>query len=414
MKLHFGYLLGLSAAAIAGCAAFFSVYGISQLFAGAATSVIVMASALEFGKLISASYLQRYWKDIAVGMRVYVVIGVCVLVGITSAGIYGFLSNAYQKTAHALDINDTKVKTIELKKNRYKEELAEYTAERGQLSSSINDLSKGLANNVIQYKDAKTGQLITTTSSSTRKTLTTQVDDSKEQRGNITGKMDVIRDSITSLDLQILDLKVNDKSSAELGPLKYLSELTGLSMDRVVNYFILLLIFVFDPLAIALVLATNWVFEFEKAKLKTKEEEVDVEVIDDDTEVKNIIESYKEKIVFDEPEPVITNEAEVETVSPYNNEDAEILLDALEDIQPPTDDLVEDYVVIPVVEEAIVDDTIIELVNIETPNYEPRTYSVIKDTPIILNPGKIQRDEIKEIKEGASRNFTKQIPRRRE
>jgi len=151
MKLHFGHLLGLSALSIAGCAAFFSVYGISQLFAGAFFAVVIMASALEFGKLVAASYLQRYWKKIAVGMRIYVVTGVVVLVGVTSAGIYGFLSNAYQQTADALSVNDAKVKNITLKKNRYDEELNSYTVERAQLSATVNELSKGLANNVIQY-----------------------------------------------------------------------------------------------------------------------------------------------------------------------------------------------------------------------------------------------------------------------
>ena len=270
MKLHFGHLLGLSALSIAGCAAFFSVYGISQLFAGAFFAVVIMASALEFGKLVAASYLQRYWKKIAVGMRIYVVTGVVVLVGVTSAGIYGFLSNAYQQTADALSVNDAKVKNITLKKNRYDEELNSYTVERAQLSATVNELSKGLANNVIQYTN-KAGQLITTTSSSTRRALEEQLSDAKAQRDKITPKMDVLRDSVTSLELQILDLNINNEAGADIGPLRYISELLDISMDRVVNYFILLLIFVFDPLAIALVLATNKVFEDKRIEKEEKE-----------------------------------------------------------------------------------------------------------------------------------------------
>lgn len=266
MKLHFGHLLGLSALAIAGCAAFFSVYGISQLFAGAFMSVVIMASTLEFGKLVAASYLQRYWKKISIGMRIYVATGVAVLVLVTSAGIYGFLSNAYQKTSDALSLNDAKVKNITLKKDRYNEELSSYTIERAQLNTTVNELSKGLANNVIQYKDKETGQIITTTSSNTRRALEAQLVDAKAQRDKITPKMDVLRDSVTSYELQILNLAINNEAGAEIGPLKYISELLDISMDRVVNYFILLLIFVFDPLAIALVLATNWVFEQERIK----------------------------------------------------------------------------------------------------------------------------------------------------
>ena len=93
---YFKYYVGLSALLIAGSAAFFSVFGLSKLFAGATMSVIIMASSLEFGKLVGASFLYRYWNSIANWLKVYMTVGVITLVGITSAGIFGFLSNAYQ------------------------------------------------------------------------------------------------------------------------------------------------------------------------------------------------------------------------------------------------------------------------------------------------------------------------------
>ena len=92
----FAFLVGLSALCIAGSAAFFSVFGLSKLFAGATKEVIVMAGSLEFGKLISASFLYRYWDKVNKALRTYLLVGIITLVGITSAGIFGFLSNAYQ------------------------------------------------------------------------------------------------------------------------------------------------------------------------------------------------------------------------------------------------------------------------------------------------------------------------------
>ena len=95
MKL-FTFLVGISALFIAGSAAFFSVFGLSKLFAGEATAVIIMAGSLELGKLVAASFLYRYWNKIAGWLRIYMTVGVITLVMITSAGIFGFLSNAYQ------------------------------------------------------------------------------------------------------------------------------------------------------------------------------------------------------------------------------------------------------------------------------------------------------------------------------
>ena len=92
----FPKLVGLSALLIAGSAAFFSVFGLSKLFAGAQLAVIIMAGSLEFGKLVAASFLYRYWTNINLLHRTYMTIATIILVLITSAGIFGFLSNAYQ------------------------------------------------------------------------------------------------------------------------------------------------------------------------------------------------------------------------------------------------------------------------------------------------------------------------------
>jgi hypothetical protein len=256
-RVWFGILMVISTLTLSISAAYYSVFGLSSLFAGAKNEVIIMASALEFSKLIVASYLHNNWNKINTLLKTYLTMGVLILMLITSAGIYGFLTSAYQKTADQLGVLDKQTEVVELKKNRFQESLESYQLEKEQLNESISELSKGLSNNVIQYKDKETGEIITTTSSSTRRALESQLNDSKEQRNSISIKIETLIDSITKLDLQILDMESNNEVAAEIGPLRYLSKITGKSMDVIVNWFTLLIVFVFDPLAVAMVIAIN-------------------------------------------------------------------------------------------------------------------------------------------------------------
>ena len=256
-RVWFGILMVISTLTLSISAAYYSVFGLSSLFAGAKTEVIIMASALEFSKLIVASYLHNNWNKINTLLKTYLTMGVLILMLITSAGIYGFLTSAYQKTADQLGILDKQTEVVELKKNRFQESLESYQLEKEQLNESISELSKGLSNNVIQYKDKETGEIITTTSSSNRRALESQLNDSKEQRNSMSIKIEALTDSITKLDLQILDMESNNEVAAEIGPLRYLSKITGKSMDVIVNWFTLLIVFVFDPLAVAMVISIN-------------------------------------------------------------------------------------------------------------------------------------------------------------
>ena len=304
-RVWFGILMVISTLTLSISAAYYSVFGLSSLFAGAKNEVIIMASALEFSKLIVASYLHNNWNKINTLLKTYLTMGVLILMLITSAGIYGFLTSAYQKTADQLGVLDKQTEVVELKKNRFQESLESYQLEKEQLNESISELSKGLSNNVIQYKDKETGEIITTTSSSTRRALEAQLNDSKEQRNSISIKIETLIDSITKLDLQILDMESNNEVAAEIGPLRYLSKITGKSMDVIVNWFTLLIVFVFDPLAVAMVIAIN------KYIGGNKEDEVepilskkDVEVILDTNEnppqptekLKEASKVYKEEV----------------------------------------------------------------------------------------------------------------------
>mgnify|MGYP003113915683 CR=1 FL=1 len=268
MKNYFPYIVLIAALGLASSAAYYSVFGISKLFSAQAIAVAIMAGTLEVSKLIAATYLHRYWKKINFLFKTYLTVAVIILMFITSIGIYGFLTASYQTTANDLFIMDKEIAVIEMKKSRFEDQLNGYISEKNQLAISISELTKGLSNNKVQWKDKETGQILTSTSSSTRKVLQKQLNDFKDQRNNVSLKIEKITDSITSYDLNILDIESNSTVTNEIGPLKYVSELLDRPMNQVVNWFILIFIFVFDPLAVVLLIGANKAFDIHSAETK--------------------------------------------------------------------------------------------------------------------------------------------------
>ena len=257
------YLVAISALSVSLSAAFYSVTGLSKMFAGAATQVMVMAGSLEIAKLIIASLLYQYWDKLGALLKIYLTVAVIILMLITSGGIYGYLSSAYSETSTKLEVMGKNVAVYDLKRERFQNQLDDVTVEKQFLNQSILELTKGLSNNTIQYKD-EDGNIITTTSSSTRRVLTNQLDDAKQQRDKLSLREEALTDSVTNIDLIKLDLETNTDIASEIGPLKYIAGITGKSMDQVVNWFIIALMLVFDPLAIALVISANVVFSKPK------------------------------------------------------------------------------------------------------------------------------------------------------
>lgn len=264
----FPFFIALSALSVSASAAFYSISGLSKLFAGAAFAVIVMAASLEVAKLVIASLLYQYRKTLPILLKVYLSIACVVLILITSMGIYGFLSAAYQDTANKEGNIEARIVLIETKRDNVQEQLEVYTEEKTSINTAITDLRNGLANNTIQYRDRETGQIITTTSSSTRRALEKQLDQAILRQTKINSKVDSLNTKIFEYETEIVETRIEEGSTSELGPLKYLSGLTGLPMDKIINYLLLTIIFVFDPLAIALVIAAN--FAFERLKSKTR------------------------------------------------------------------------------------------------------------------------------------------------
>ena len=249
----FPFIIALSALSVSASAAFYSVSGLSKLFAGASLAVIIMASSLEVSKLVIASLLYQYRKTLPKLLKVYLSIAAVVLIGITSMGIYGFLSSAYQETANKDGLVTQQVEALQTKKKLYEDNRDNIIKEKQSLAELKGTLSKG---STTQFTDKK-GNLVVRSNNATVK----QIESANKSDENLTSKLDIVNDSIFSLETQILEVKTGGDAASELGPLKYLSGLTGVEMDRIINWLLLIIIFVFDPLAIALVIAANYAFE---------------------------------------------------------------------------------------------------------------------------------------------------------
>ena len=297
-KRIFPTIVALSALSVSASAAFYSVSGLSKLFAGATFEVIIMATSLEVAKLVIASLLYQYWGQLNKLLKFYLTLATIILVLITSAGIYGFLSAAYQETATKSGIVDKQVEVLELKKERFVENREYLLTEKKEIDNSISSLRDGLSNNVIQYKDRETGEIITTTSSSTRKALQGQLESAISQRDGISIKLEVTTDSINKLDIKILDTESSADLASELGPLKYLSELTDKPMNSIINILLLIIIFVFDPLAISLVIAAN--FAFNQLRGKDKKELIQ----ESDNDISRGAGKIERELIESEPKPL--------------------------------------------------------------------------------------------------------------
>ncbi len=221
----FIFLLAFSALFIAGNAAFFSITGLSHLFAGAFWSVVIMASSLELGKLVTASFLHRYWNVLSNWIKVYLVTGCIVLVFITSIGIFGYLSKAYQGST--LELNK-----ISLELNIYEDELNRLKENKTYLMEEMDIQVNSLPDNYVTAKK------------NLRNEYYTQISEVTTQIGEINSK--------------VSDLKISMlNTGADVGPILYVADTFNTDVDTVVKWLIFILILVFDPLAVALVLATN-------------------------------------------------------------------------------------------------------------------------------------------------------------
>jgi hypothetical protein len=270
-KGMFPFLIAFSALSVSASAAFYSVSGLSKLFAGASLEVIIMAGSLEFAKLITASLLYQYWNTINKTLRTYLAVSTVILVLITSMGIYGFLSAAYQETYSKLSTIENQKGFIQKKIDFYQNDVNRYDEEIKRISSNISTLSNAKAS-TIQVRDTSvSGGFRQTISTTELRMAQSRINIEEENRKMAQSKRSIASDSLQKFQLQVLNLDNNNEVAGELGPLQYLSGLTGTPMDKIINWLLLIIIFVFDPLAISLVVAANFAFDKAYPKKKYKE-----------------------------------------------------------------------------------------------------------------------------------------------
>ena len=261
-KAIFPTLIAVTALAISGSAATFSVIGLSKLFAGASLAVIIMTGTLEASKLVVASLLHQYWSDLNRLLKTYLTLAVVVLIMITSMGIYGYLSAAYQETANKEGITQKELAIYDSKIENYKKQKSSREETANSVQERITQLNEGINN--IEYswvdRDGAGDQ---------RELLSTQLEIANEEYLRVSNDISKLDSTILALENERFETEISSDVAAELGPLKYISKISGWEMDKTVNVLILIIVFVFDPLAICLVLAAN--FAFGKAFPKKRE-----------------------------------------------------------------------------------------------------------------------------------------------
>jgi preprotein translocase subunit SecF len=240
------WLVGISALIIAGCAAFFSITGLGVLFSGAALSVMVMAGSLEFAKLVAATYLKQKWDEITGFNKWYLVSAVALLMIITSAGIFGYLSNAFQQQNLKLQQVDREIAVYSTKITTNDAQITQLNTQLGQLSSTQNTiLDKGKVNS----------------------RLLRSIDNKDKQVATINKKISTLQDENAKNTEKINEIKIKNLDlEKEVGGFRFVAEAFGMELKNVVKFFIFLIVIVFDPLAVALIIAFNGLIDVKKKK----------------------------------------------------------------------------------------------------------------------------------------------------
>jgi hypothetical protein len=218
----------LSAFTISALGAAFSILGIKALFTGAWLAVSMMAGALELAKFTIAAFLHQTWTRINMLMKIYLFVSVILLSAITSLGIFGYLSDAYQASSTTLESETIKIASLRNQKIRFEDEMERLTAQ------------------VEEIPDSRITKKI-----KMRQELEPKIQDLKKKQDDIIAK-------ITQSDLLILDVK------RKVGPLIYIAKAFNIDIDTAVKYLILAFVLVFDPLAICLVIAVSFALEENK------------------------------------------------------------------------------------------------------------------------------------------------------
>ena len=294
------YLVGLSAIVVAGCAAYFSVTGLGVLFAGATVSVMVMAGSLEFAKLVAATYLKQQWDVIKGFNKWYLATSVATLMLITSAGIFGYLSNAFQQQNLELQKVERDISVYQNQITKNDTEITRYT---NQLNNQQNIRNSQEANLSKQIDKDKSTSRVTQMIKSADKEITAV----SKRIDELTIQNNIALDSINSIKNNNIQLE------REVGGFRFVAEAFNVPLNDVVKFFILIIVLVFDPLAIALIIAFNGLI------MKRKKEEIEdtkeYEVYGDKKRQRDLLaemmKNDQELGLYDEPITLSEKDAEV-------------------------------------------------------------------------------------------------------
>jgi hypothetical protein len=240
------------------------------LFSGASTAVMVMVGSLEFAKLVAATYLKQTWDEIKGFNKWYLTISVGILMMITSAGIFGYLSNAFQAQSLQLQQVDREVLVYSTKIEQNTAQITQLNTQLGQLSSTQSTiLEKGKVNSrLLRSIDSKDKQVAT---------INKKIADLQDQNAKNNDKINEIK--IANLDLE-----------KEVGGFRFIAEAFGMELKNVVKFFIFLIVIVFDPLAIALIIAFNGLI----GKNQKKKEDIIGEMVENNQKM-GLYEVYGDK-----------------------------------------------------------------------------------------------------------------------
>ena len=276
--MFFTMLLGLSAFLVAGTAAYFSVLGIATLFSGNFYQVIVMAGALEFGKLVATSYLYRYWSQTVWVLKLYMLVAVLILMGITSLGIFGYLSAAYQINSSKFAHVDSQIVLLTQQKESFDKEIE-------QISSRVDTLNKSRASQEKRLPGL---------SSKAAQPIYKDIERSGEEIKKLSDRSAELQQSKTEKDKEIIALNLEISKSKDIGTFKFVADAINKPLDSVVTAFICILMVVFDPLAVALILA----FNIAVGGKMTKESPLEEEEIVSEPEIPSAPEEASNKITL--------------------------------------------------------------------------------------------------------------------
>lgn len=325
MKIKLPTIVWITAIVLAACSAFYSVFGLSKLFSGAVIAVITVASILEISKIVVATYLHDYWNNSFRLLKMYLVFALACLMIITSLGVYGFLTSAYQDTIKEFKLKQNEITKIDVKIEAVNKQI-QFLKQNGL------DIQKRLQT----AQDLKTNQdktISTIYSSSTTKNtklLEKSIKTADDLFNNTSNqlmenqlKVSAATDSLNSYEMKKLQLQTENQIS-EVGPLLYISKLFNVEMDSIVNLLVLLIVIVFDPLAVALIIAANKMknekIEQNNFSFTEKNSILDQSALVDSLENKN--ESAEKENILNEIEDIntlIENEEEIKNESNENN-----------------------------------------------------------------------------------------------